>query len=96
MKTRKMQSICIVSATGRNLFKKAMTKFPSNPRAYDRILKVIRIITNLAGSEDIETDHLVEAAQFGSLDRGGLDDITHVNLSVLRGELKCKIIALHN
>ena len=54
---------------GNELLKTAMTDLNFSARAYDRILKVARTISDLAGSESIATDHLLEAFSYRNLDR---------------------------
>lgn len=69
MEAQLVQEICIVSEAGKNLLSRAMQKLQLSARAYDRIIKVSRTIADLAGSEEIKTEHLAEAIQFRSLDR---------------------------
>ena len=69
MEASMVQQICIISDVGKNLLNRAMTKLNLSARAYDRIIKVSRTIADLAGSEEIKTEHLAEAIQFRSLDR---------------------------
>ncbi len=68
--SKQLQEICIISQAGQNLLKAAMEKLNLSARAYDRILKVSRTIADLAGSADIKTEHLAEAIQYRSLDKG--------------------------
>ena len=63
------REFCVLNQASNGLLKNAMNKLKLSARAYDRILKVARTISDLAGSPDIKTEHLAEAIQYRSLDR---------------------------
>ena len=69
MTTKQVREVCQINAAGQILLKKAMEKLGLSARAYDRILKVARTIADLAGSENIQLEHLAEAIHYRSLDR---------------------------
>ncbi|MCB0429308.1 MAG: YifB family Mg chelatase-like AAA ATPase [Flavobacteriales bacterium] len=71
MSSRLFRKVCKVDAEGKALLKQAMDRLGLSARAYDRILKVARTIADLAGSADIQVEHLSEAIQYRSLDRDG-------------------------
>ena len=60
---------CEINKEQGDLLQQAMEQLSLSARAYDRILKVARTIADLAGTEQLETPHLLEAIQYRSLDR---------------------------
>ena len=48
----------------KSLMRSAMTQLNLSARAYHRILKLTRTISDLAGSEEIQSVHLAEALQY--------------------------------
>jgi magnesium chelatase family protein len=55
---------CQLNKDSKQLLKEAMNKFHLTARSYHRLIKVSRTIADLAGSEEIKTEHLAEALQF--------------------------------
>lgn len=63
---------CRLEADSEELLKTAVEKWGWSARAYHRVLKVARTISDLAGAERIETEHLSEAMAYRS-EEGALD-----------------------
>ena len=69
MQPRDLQRNCTLDEPARLLLCSAMEELDLSARAYDRILKVARTITDLAHSEKLTAAHVLEAIQYRSLDR---------------------------
>jgi magnesium chelatase family protein len=66
---KELKEFCTLEEDTKELLKNAMSELHFSARAYDRILKVARTIADLAGSENILSQHVSEAVQYRSLDR---------------------------
>lgn len=69
MGAREIKAYCKMSEDVRKIMRQAIQQLGLSARAYDRILKVARTISDLAGEADILSSHVLEAIQYRSLDR---------------------------
>ncbi len=69
MTTRDLKRHAGVDESSEALLRHAMDTLSLSARAYHKILKVARTIADLANSDNIKQEHLLEAIQYRSLDR---------------------------
>lgn len=69
MSQSELEKFCHLTKEAGNILQKAMEQLSLSARAYDKILKVSRTISDLDQSNDIQIQHLLEAIQYRSLDR---------------------------
>ncbi len=70
MSARDLRRACRITSGIDALLKTAITRLGLSARAYHRILKIARTIADLAAVPDLTTEHVSEAIQYRSLDRG--------------------------
>ena len=71
MHSKQITKHCKLDNQAKNIIAEtAMQKLSLSARAYTRILKVSRTIADLAAAEKISAEHVSEAIQYRSLDRG--------------------------
>ncbi len=70
MNHRQVKEFCPLTSECKSLLKQAIEELNLSARAYDKVLKVARTIADLAKAENIFPEHLAEAIQYRSLDRG--------------------------
>jgi len=68
MGSNEIREFCVISEEGMNLLKMAISSLNLSARGYHRVLKLSRTIADLAGSENIQTEHVAEALQYRARD----------------------------
>ncbi|HLY70970.1 MAG TPA: YifB family Mg chelatase-like AAA ATPase [Puia sp.] len=69
MKDEDIPKYCWTDGVARKYLWEKMQEFQLSARSYSRILKIARTMADLAGSGQIELEHIAEAIHFRSLDR---------------------------
>lgn len=69
LNAKEVKQHCRLSDSSHQLLEQALDKFGLSHRAYHRILKLARTISDLADSADIEIQQLSEAINYRKLDR---------------------------
>ena len=64
MGPQEIRKYCRLDDESADLMKRAFQVFGLTARSYDRILKVARTIADLAGSSQIQKNHIAEAIQY--------------------------------
>lgn len=64
-----IEEFCYLNNNCKRILETSFEKLHLSVRAYNRILKVARTISDLEGSKEIKEEHLAEAIQYRSLDR---------------------------
>ncbi len=70
MQNRHIKTFCPVNRESAGLLEQAVERLGLSARAYNRVLKISRTIADLAGTDEIKSEHIAEAIQYRSLDRG--------------------------
>lgn len=61
---RKLRAACSLGGDAETLFSQAIDRMGLSGRAHDRVLRVARTIADLAGEEEIATQHVAEALNY--------------------------------
>lgn len=64
MSSKEIKEFCTLDEKSKQLLAEAINKFQISARGYGRILKVARTIADLAGSPNINSNHIAEAILF--------------------------------
>ena len=63
------REFCSITKEASDILKHSFEALGLSARAYDKVLRVARTIADMDASEQINSDHILEAVQYRSLDR---------------------------
>jgi magnesium chelatase family protein len=69
LKGKQLEETCLLHVKDQVLVEQAIQHWGLSARAYHRILRVARTIADLAGSPQINTEHLTEALSYRCFER---------------------------
>lgn len=69
MTSKLLRQHCAIDDAGEGVLRQAMSELGLSARAHDKVLRVSRTIADLAGKQNIEAEHLMEAIHYRRLDR---------------------------
>jgi magnesium chelatase family protein len=69
MTERQIEQYCALSEQSKKLLRGVFDKLGLSARAYNKILKLSPTVADLAGAENIEDSHILEAIRYRNLDR---------------------------
>ena len=69
MPNKLIKEFCVLDKAAKELMRMAIAELALSARAYDKILKMSRTISDLSESQIIRAEHIAEAIQYRSLDR---------------------------
>lgn len=69
LSAREIQKHCRLADEAKELLRLAISELNLSGRAYDKVLKIARTVSDLAGESEISATHIAEAIGYRSLDR---------------------------
>ena len=69
MRSRDLPRFCRLDAAAQRRMRALLLELDLSARAYDRVLKVSRTVADLAGSDEVTEDHVMQASGWRELDR---------------------------
>jgi magnesium chelatase family protein len=69
MSHKQIEQHCKIDSHCQQMLKHAMTELGLSARAHDKVCKLARTIADMAGAENIASEHLAEAISYRKLDR---------------------------